>query len=549
MLETTGVIAVQAPPVRQRWRCLCTGLVLALMVPALLLPAFAGMARPDKAIPGMAGADATADAPADATADAPITDDTVAAVIAQVDAGQFEAAGARIDRALKASATDAATRQALRFQRDRMHRILIDFSVTHDEAMAGVRKQVPDLTKAEFDQWDRDGLLEHMDIDGKRLYFGRAPYNLFRLSAKARARRAEQVPFRESPIESANPHHTEVIAQALAQKSSSVAAHRVRVTQSLTVDADKVPEGKKVRVWIPYPRAIPGQQDDIRFVSSVPAAHQIAPESTLQRTVHLEKPAHAGQPTQFSITYDVTISAQFHVIDADKVVAPTLTPALEPFVSERAPHVVFTDDIRAFSRKVVGDETNPYRIAQKLFAAVDTIPWAGAREYSTITNISSYALHAGHADCGQQTLLLITLLRLNGIPARWQSGMMFYGKDASDNDAYWNLHDWGQLYLAPYGWVPMDVTFGRLDSQDPAVAGFYLGGLDAWRIAFNDDYSRAFVPAKQHFRSETVDLQRGEAEWDGGNLYFDQWDYDFSWQALPAENHDKTRKTKTDGNG
>ncbi|HQV47848.1 MAG TPA: transglutaminase domain-containing protein, partial [Dokdonella sp.] len=51
---------------------------------------------------------------------------------------------------------------------------------------------------------------------------------------------------------------------------------------------------------------------------------------------------------------------------------------------------------------------------------------------------------------------------------------------------------------------------------------------------FNDDYSRPLVPAKQHFRSETVDLQRGEAEWRGGNLYFDQWDYDFTWQVKPA---------------
>ena len=81
----------------------------------------------------------------------------------------------------------------------------------------------------------------------------------------------------------------------------------------------------------------------------------------------------------------------------------------------------------------------------------------------------------------------------------------------------------------------MDVTFGRLDSTDSAVAGFYLGGLDAYRIAFNDDYSRELVPAKQSFRSETVDLQRGEAEWDGGNLYFDQWDYDFAWQMLPLQ--------------
>jgi len=42
------------------------------------------------------------------------------------------------------------------------------------------------------------------------------------------------------------------------------------------------------------------------------------------------------------------------------------------------------------------------------------------------------------------------------------------------------------------------------------------------------------VPAKQHFRSETVDSQRGEAEWAGGNLYFDQWSYDFQWRVLPA---------------
>src|SRR5690606_41600680 len=65
-----------------------------------------------------------------------------------------------------------------------------------------------------------------------------------------------------------------------------------------------------------------------------------------------------------------------------------------------------------------------------------------AREYSTLTNISQHALEQGHADCGQQTLLLIALLRMNGIPARWQSGWIF--SDAS----YDSMHDWGWLYLA-----------------------------------------------------------------------------------------------------
>ena len=122
----------------------------------------------------------------------------------------------------------------------------------------------------------------------------------------------------------------------------------------------------------------------------------------------------------------------------------------------------------------------------------------------------------------------MTLLRLNGIPSRWQSGMVY-----SDTD-YDNLHDWGWLYLAPFGWLPMDVTTGELASDDPALRGFYLGSLDAYRIAFNDDFSTALVPPKRHFRSETVDSQRGEVEWEGGNLYYDQWDYRFKAKVLPA---------------
>jgi hypothetical protein len=105
---------------------------------------------------------------------------------------------------------------------------------------------------------------------------------------------------------------------------------------------------------------------------------------------------------------------------------------------------------------------------------------------------------------------------------------------------YSNIHDWGQVYLAPYGWVPMDVTTGRLaadkgNGDDPSMEWFYLGGLDNWRIAFNQDWGQPFQPPKKHFRSDNVDSQRGEAEWDGGNLYFNQTGYDFEWQILPVK--------------
>ena len=470
------------------------------------------VAQPDGVAPGEADISAALAAPP--------------GIVARVDAGDFAGAEAAIAAALADPALDPDRRTALEFQRERMRRIRMDFRLDEAAAKARLRRDIPDLTDAEFARWDQAGLIEARVIDGERRWFSRGPSNLFRLSAEARERKATALNFYDSPIQFAHPHHEEVREAALASGEQSVAPRRVRITQSLTVKPDVVPDGEILRAWLPFPRAIEGQQEDIELQATTPARHQLAPESALQRTVYMEAPARAGEATEFSVRYELTIHAQYNDIDPARVVPARITPELAPFVAERAPHVVFNDAMRLQSAAIVGDETNPYYVAKKLYDYVDSLPWAGAREYSTITNISQHALEQGHADCGQQTLLLITLLRLNGIPARWQSGWIF------SEGSYNNMHDWGWLYLAPYGWVPMDVTFGRLHDAREELQDFYLGGLDALRVAFNDDYSRQFVPAKQHPRSETVDLQRGEVEWDGGNLYFDQWGYDFKWEIL-----------------
>jgi hypothetical protein len=39
-------------------------------------------------------------------------------------------------------------------------------------------------------------------------------------------------------------------------------------------------------------------------------------------------------------------------------------------------------------------------------------------------------------------------------------------------------------------------------------------------------------PEKLHLRSEPYDFQRGEVEWEGGNLYFDKWDYKMEIEYL-----------------
>ncbi|AWH44673.1 transglutaminase-like domain-containing protein [Stenotrophomonas sp. ZAC14A_NAIMI4_1] len=440
-----------------------------------------------------------------------------------VDSGRFAQAEDQLARGdLPATAA---------YQRERMRRIRLDFSLDEAAAKSAVRRWIPDLTDAEFARWDQLGLIEHLDIDGTRWYFKRAPSNLFLLSDEARARRRADAPMpAPGPNEVLNAHHARVVAAAAQQGQASVLPQRIAFTQSLTVKADAVPAGETIRAWIPYPREIPGQQERVQWLGSTPGKARVAPASTLQRTAYMEARAVAGQPTHFEVHYAVTLYARHTSIDPAKVQPTPADPALHPFLAEQLPHVRFTPALKLFSEQVLQGETRPYEVVRRLYAAVDRIPWAGAREYSTLSNLSDYALRAGHADCGQQTLLLIALLRMNGIPARWQSGMVF----SDDGSGYNNLHDWGAVYLAPYGWLPMDVTTGALASETPALRDFYLGGLDGYRIAFNDDFGQPFVPAKQHYRSETVDSQRGEAEWAGGNLYFDQWGYDLQWRVLPS---------------
>src|SRR5688572_28718758 len=105
-----------------------------------------------------------------------------------VDTGRFAEAEASIASRLKSSSVPADERSALEFERERMRRILLDFTLTQADVKAKVREGIPDLTDQEFAAWDQAGLFEKRVIDGRTLYFQRSPSNLFRLSPAAVAR-------------------------------------------------------------------------------------------------------------------------------------------------------------------------------------------------------------------------------------------------------------------------------------------------------------------------------------------------------------------------
>lgn len=441
-------------------------------------------------------------------------------------AGEFTKAEILIDKKLNSDEFHYDEIFELQFEKERMDRIRKDFNKTAGYVLEYVNKYYPDAKEEDLEIWEKDGSLEYKIIDGTKWYFARAASNLFRINKEAKKQKELIEGYLKDELDAfLEDYIPKVLDESANSYESLVEPIILSLDYTVTLKPNEVPPGEIIRCWLPFPREGHNRQIDVKLLAVNSDEYVIADNLNQQRTLYFEKVTQKDQPTVFHMVLEVTMFAEVNFIDPDFIKPYNRESGLyKTFTSERAPHIIFTDKIKELSHKIVGEETNPYLIAKKIFTWIsENIPWAGAREYSTIENISDYCLTRGHGDCGIKTLLFMTLCRYNGIPAKWQSGWMLHPGDV-------NLHDWSEIYLEGYGWVPVDQSFGLVESDIEDEKYFFLGSTDSYHLITNDDYSKPLFPAKIFPRSETVDFQRGELEWRGGNLYFDKWNYNMKVQ-------------------
>lgn len=408
-------------------------------------------------------------------------------------------------------------------QIDLMHRISLDFSKSEKMIFDELQKKMPDATFSDIARWRDLGVLEARKIDDEWKYFNRAVRNLYRLSPEARNRCSSEKEALGDPGDAEKSFQYSMYIKSLLDDSTPNSLRqpiRYQADYTVTVDADAVPKGETVRCWMPFPRECMLMQD-VAFLSSDPEKIHIASNDRRQRTLYLEQEASGDQKTVFKATFQ--FSAYAHVLNVNSQEVKPYDQSSElyqKFTSEKVPHLILDKDIKTLAGKIVGDEKNPYLKAKNIFEWMDSnITYTSALEYSTIPNLSRYCLDNRRGDCGIQAMLFIALCRASGIPAKWQSGWSLL----PDRE---NLHDWAQFYVEPYGWLCADPSRGLRRSDDERVRWFFFGNIDAFRMVANDDFSEEFEPVKKYLRSEPTDNQRGEVEWPGGNIYYDQWKYE-----------------------
>jgi hypothetical protein len=400
-------------------------------------------------------------------------------------------------------------------------RIAIDFPFTESEIDQQIKDRTGNFTTEEKAEWEKKNWLEWRILDGEKKYFSRAASNLalIRSFHLDRSRR-DSLEAADSEIVYRK-RHTQSIISASENMPEPVMQTNMTINYTLTVDADFVPAGEIVRCWLPYPKENHQRQKNVELHSASHDNFIIASDSAIHRTIYLESRAEKNLPVIFKVTYSIQSSGQY--FDPGKMVIRPYDKSLalyQKYTSEQLPHICFTEKIKALADSITRSEERPFEVVRKIYYwFTNNIPWAGAQEYSIMTNIPEYVLENRRGDCGMQTFLFMSMLRYKGIPVRWQSGWKL-PPDAK------NLHDWCEVYFEGTGWVPVDISYGLQYSTDQRTRDFYISGIDSYRLIINDGVGGNLYPEKKFLRSEPFDFQRGEVEWSGGNLYFDKWDYE-----------------------
>ncbi len=428
--------------------------------------------------------------------------------------GEFSSAQKLIENLL-ARTEDETLRKRLLFELDRLERWKLEYPYAPEEAYNKLKKEIENLSLDEFNRLVEEGCIDHARIDGQIRVFRRFVPNSFWLCPRLKARRKKGIDERRRIAGLTLKWRAERVIEA----SKKTGEHYVlpilyRVRMELEIDSEKAPRDKKMRVWLLLPQ-VSELHPEVKLLDSEPKPVKIADPNEEQRTVYFEL-----EPGQHRVWMEYEyVSRGFHVeVDPEQVYVDEESEIYRKYTAERPPHIVFTPYLRGLAEKIVGGEKNPYMKVKRIWDWITTnVRYTYAMDYALYDNISEYVARKKRGDCGMQALLFITLTRIAGVPARWQSGWYM-------NPVLHGMHDWAQFYIEPYGWLYVDPSFGNKHKEDWQWRNkFYLGSIDGYRLAANTEVNAQFDPPKVHVRSDPVDNQRGEVETSTKNLYYNLW--------------------------
>jgi transglutaminase-like putative cysteine protease len=409
-----------------------------------------------------------------------------------------------------------------------------EYTLSYDDVYKKLKTQISDLSAQDMRDWKNDYSLEYYLIDGEIKYYYNCSYDLFQVNEEAANRAGIQnnssYDYSKYPMETIN-----------ALNKDTLFTKNVFVGFSFFQNLETIPLNGVLRVWIPFVRDNRFQKN-IKIVDNNIKDFSMPKKELLTSMIYFEhkvtngynsydewdrffttpkydwmysidKPEFVTDSTfLIQFIYQYTSRAYYNRININTLKSYNTNNSIYEKYTKETELNQFTDYLRKLSEEIVGSENNPYDKAKLIYKWVcENIIWTQPK--AVMGDNAEYTAKYKRGDCGAKSNLFISLCRINNIPTRSQGGWLIRPNGGHAQ------HSWAQVYFEAYGWLPVDVTFGKglINHEDERLKYFHFGNCTPYRLIIYDDDSQIH-PHKQHSCLTGGGAQLGVFQWEGGDL-------------------------------
>ena len=422
--------------------------------------------------------------------------------------GDFEGCLGLIEQRLQENIPETL-KEKLRMEKAQIRRMRKNYTVTPEEAIRVLTENIRDFQPEELDRWRKENVIDWIFVKGEIRYINSFYDNLIKIRLDIRARQLHPETPEEGKLTSQQLRDNAIRMM----KEHGTVTCRMKLRAKMTLEPELADSGAEIKVYLPLPLENL-QSRKVELQSASPNFKLASAKDHPQRTVLFQGAAKDLENCQIEYTVENRVSY------VDPKPEEVLPQQPDFCLEERLPHIAFTPYLRALTKEIVGEETNPLVKARKIYDFITTkVNYSFMRSYAALPVIPEYCASRLRGDCGVQALTFITMCRIAGVPAQWQSGLYAHDLEAG-------CHDWAVFYVAPYGWLWADCSFGGAAWREGDYDrwNFYFGNLEPYRVVLTSEFQHDFDPPMEQLRADPYDNQLGEVELLGGYALPDMFD-------------------------
>jgi hypothetical protein len=147
-------------------------------------------------------------------------------------------------------------------------RISLDFSLTEDQVKSQIEERFGPFSPADKENWEKKGWLEYRLFNGNKLYFKRAASNLMLLKSFYEQKGKKQAESDNDSGKIFRLKHTEEVLKTTVSNTTPVVPVDMKITYTITVKQDAVPDGETIRCWMPWPKENYPRQKNVKLLNT-----------------------------------------------------------------------------------------------------------------------------------------------------------------------------------------------------------------------------------------------------------------------------------------